>query len=256
MTSTGHAKGERTDQPAGQISVLCDGHHDLLGSLRGALRLTTWTTAADRHWPTGWPGRPLARLPWWPLQARRRRTGWKPVNRNRCRNVPPLDSALDRKGKLTKPHSPVKSVFAGPAFQPNEVRPPVHPSIAAKRSQIAEICRRFHVRRLEVFGSAARADDFDETRSDADFLVELAADAPMGLFNAYFGLKHELQALLGREVDLVSPSAVENPFVRATIDRSRGKIYDSKLSKLDPALAARLPDARNAISFRNVLIHG
>lgn len=40
-------------------------------------------------------------------------------------------------------------------------------------------------------------------------------------------LKHELQALLGREVDLVSPSAVENPFVRAAIDRSLEMIYEA-----------------------------
>jgi len=48
----------------------------------------------------------------------------------------------------------------------------MHPSIAAKRPKIVEICRRFHVRRLEVFGSAARGDDFDPACSDADFLVE------------------------------------------------------------------------------------
>lgn len=101
----------------------------------------------------------------------------------------------------------------------------MHPSIAAKQAQIAEICRRFHVRRLEVFGSAARGDDFNETHSDADFLVEIEPEVPMGLFNAYFGLKGELQSLLGRKVDLISPSAVENPFVRASIDRSREIVY-------------------------------
>jgi predicted nucleotidyltransferase len=34
------------------------------------------------------------------------------------------------------------------------------------------------VQRLEVFGSAARGDDFNETYSDIDFLVEIQADAP------------------------------------------------------------------------------
>ena len=39
------------------------------------------------------------------------------------------------------------------------------------RQQIVALCRRFHVRRLEVFGSALR-DDFNPARSDVDFLVE------------------------------------------------------------------------------------
>jgi predicted nucleotidyltransferase len=37
--------------------------------------------------------------------------------------------------------------------------------IIAKREEIAELCRKHHVRRLSVFGSAAR-DDFDPQRSD------------------------------------------------------------------------------------------
>lgn len=43
--------------------------------------------------------------------------------------------------------------------------------IEARRTEIADLCRRFHVRRLEVFGSAARGTDFDPARSDVDLLV-------------------------------------------------------------------------------------
>ena len=45
------------------------------------------------------------------------------------------------------------------------------PFIEAQRAAIAELCRRFHVRRLDVFGSAARGTDFDPSRSDVDLLV-------------------------------------------------------------------------------------
>ena len=103
----------------------------------------------------------------------------------------------------------------------------MHPLIASKQSQIAEICRRFHVRRLEVFGSAARGDDFDATRSDVDFLVEFDSDTPTNLFDAYFGLQRALEALLDREVDLITPSSIENPFVRASIDQSRELVHGS-----------------------------
>lgn len=37
----------------------------------------------------------------------------------------------------------------------------MHPLIAAQLPAIAEVCRRHQVRRLEVFGSAARCADFN-----------------------------------------------------------------------------------------------
>jgi uncharacterized protein len=45
------------------------------------------------------------------------------------------------------------------------------PLIENRRAEIAELCRRFRVRRLDVFGSAARGGDFDPARSDVDLLV-------------------------------------------------------------------------------------
>ena len=99
------------------------------------------------------------------------------------------------------------------------------PLIEAQKQRIGELCRRFHVRRLEVFGSAARGDDFDPQRSDVDFLVEFDAHPDADSFGTYFGLKEALEALLGRPVDLVMPGAVENPYLKAAIDRSREPVY-------------------------------
>jgi predicted nucleotidyltransferase len=50
----------------------------------------------------------------------------------------------------------------------------MHPAIAQHRSGISAICQRYRISRLEVFGSAARTDDFDPASSDADFLVEFS----------------------------------------------------------------------------------
>jgi predicted nucleotidyltransferase len=99
------------------------------------------------------------------------------------------------------------------------------PLIESKRAEIAELCRRHHVRRLEVFGSAARAEDFDPARSDMDFLVEFDPAARVGLFDTYFPFKEALETLLGRPVDLVEDGAVENPYLRASIERSREPVY-------------------------------
>ncbi len=103
----------------------------------------------------------------------------------------------------------------------------MHPAIAQHRPAIAAICQRYGIRRLEVFGSAARATDFDPARSDADFLVEFASGVQPGL-NAIFGAKADLEALLGRGVDLVEPGAVRNPYVLANIDRDHKVIFFEK----------------------------
>jgi len=99
----------------------------------------------------------------------------------------------------------------------------MHPLISQHREGISAICQRYQIRRLEVFGSAARADDFTPA-SDADFLVEFAADAKPGL-REFFGAKTELEQLLGRAVDLVEPNAVRNPYVLAGINRHRELVY-------------------------------
>ena len=100
----------------------------------------------------------------------------------------------------------------------------MHPAIAQHRTGIAAICQPYGIRRLEIFGSAARANDFDPAHSDADFLVEFASGVQPGL-NAIFGAKADLEALLGRGVDLVEPGAVRNPYVLANINRHREAVY-------------------------------
>lgn len=100
----------------------------------------------------------------------------------------------------------------------------MHPAIAQHRSGISAICRRYHIRRLEVFGSAARAVDFDPESSDADFLVEFAPGVRPDL-RTFFGAKAELERLLGRGVDLIEPEAVRNPYVLANINSHREAIY-------------------------------
>ncbi len=96
--------------------------------------------------------------------------------------------------------------------------------IALHRDALQALCRRFHVHRLDLFGSAARG-DFDPQRSDIDFLVEFDRSAPQHPFDAYFGFKEALEALFGRSVDLVEAGAVRNPFLKASIEQSRENVY-------------------------------
>lgn len=98
------------------------------------------------------------------------------------------------------------------------------PAIESRRSQLDELCRRMGVRRLEVFGSAARH-DFDQALSDIDFLVEFEPDSGRSALETYFGFKDELEALFARPVDLVMPAAIRNPYIRAEIERAKQVVY-------------------------------
>lgn len=93
----------------------------------------------------------------------------------------------------------------------------------AHLAEIPELCRRYGVSRLELFGSAT-SDAFDPQRSDLDFLVEFDAD-PSGLFDRYFGLKESLEALYGRPVDLVTAGSMRNPYFVEAVNRSRQLVY-------------------------------
>lgn len=96
----------------------------------------------------------------------------------------------------------------------------MHPTIAQHRTGIAAICQRFRVSRLEVFGSAARADDFNPASSNVDFLIDFAEGFTPSLQD-FFGAKTAQEHLLGRAVDLIEPGAVRNPFVLASINSNR-----------------------------------
>lgn len=98
------------------------------------------------------------------------------------------------------------------------------PLIESRRADLAELCRRLGVRRLELFGSATR-EDFDPVESDLDFLVEFTPGSPRRALDSYFTLKEALETLFERPVDLVMPDAVTNPYVRADIERSRVTLY-------------------------------
>lgn len=74
----------------------------------------------------------------------------------------------------------------------------MHTVISDKKEELARLCRRFDVKKLEVFGSAARGVDFDPSSSDADFLVELDPNSDLPPFDRYFDLVEELRETLGR----------------------------------------------------------
>ena len=89
---------------------------------------------------------------------------------------------------------------------------------------IEALCQRFHVHRLELFGSAASG-GFNPQSSDLDFLVEFQDLRPGAYADAYYGLLEESQRIFRRNVDLVVARSVGNPYLLESIRRSRALLY-------------------------------
>ena len=103
----------------------------------------------------------------------------------------------------------------------------MHRIIAEKKEEIARICRRYDVRRLEVFGSAARGTDFDLAKSDADFLVEYKPPLQPRFLERVLNLQDDLQGVLGRKVDLIRDGTIRNPYRKASIDEDREVVFEA-----------------------------
>jgi len=97
-------------------------------------------------------------------------------------------------------------------------------TIARYRDELEDLCRRYHVRRLELFGSAASG-EFNPDTGDLDFLVTFEELEPGVYADAYLGFYESLTALFSRRIDLVSASAITNPYFLESIQRSRETLY-------------------------------
>ena len=92
---------------------------------------------------------------------------------------------------------------------------------------LVEICKRHHVSKLFVFGSAISG-KFDATHSDIDLVVELLPMPPEEKGEHLLELWDELEVLLQRKVDLLTDQPIKNPFLRKDIEQSKRLIYDEE----------------------------
>lgn len=97
--------------------------------------------------------------------------------------------------------------------------------IEDNREAIKDLCTRYRVRRLEVFGSALTGEGFHSGRSDLDFLVEFLPLKQGEYADAYFGLLEAFEDLFNRHVDLVMPGAIKNPYFLESVNKNRKVLY-------------------------------
>ena len=83
------------------------------------------------------------------------------------------------------------------------------------RNKLAAFCRRNHIRKMSLFGSALREDFGPE--SDVDILVEFEPGQSVGLIRLA-GMEIELSDMLGRKVDLRTPGDLSRYFRQEILD--------------------------------------
>ena len=98
------------------------------------------------------------------------------------------------------------------------------PVLENHRADLADLCRRYGVKRLAVFGSAARG-DFDPERSDVDLLVEFGDTVSPGYADRFLDFAMEAEKILGRSVDLVTQRSVVNPFFAREVFAEQVELY-------------------------------
>jgi predicted nucleotidyltransferase len=99
--------------------------------------------------------------------------------------------------------------------------------LAIPEEKLIEVCRQWNIAELALFSSILR-EDFQET-SDIDLLISFAPDAPQGLLTLV-RIKHQLEDLLDRNVDLVVKEAIQegdNWIRRQEILNTAVTIYES-----------------------------
>lgn len=96
--------------------------------------------------------------------------------------------------------------------------------VSGSTGAIANLCREFGIKKLDVFGSAATG-AFNPETSDIDFIVDFG-EYDRGTAWRYFDFADALEELLGQQVELITEEEIKNPYFRAMVEEQRVNVYN------------------------------
>lgn len=91
------------------------------------------------------------------------------------------------------------------------------------RSKVDPICRRHHVRQLDLFGSMARGTE--EAGSDMDFCVRMEDLSPSEYSRQFFALLHDLEDAFHTTIDLLTTGSIRRASLRESIQAEGIRVY-------------------------------
>ena len=94
--------------------------------------------------------------------------------------------------------------------------------------KIVALCKKYKVAKLWVFGSILTPRFSDD--SDVDFLVDFDEKQIdlLDYADNFFSFIHEIEAVVGRKVDMVVNKSIKNRFFRAEVDETRKLLWSAK----------------------------
>lgn len=101
---------------------------------------------------------------------------------------------------------------------------PLPELLQAKLEPLRELCERFGVVKLELFGSAAKG-TFDPKSSDIDLIAEFNNRREGNYAARFLDFAEGAEALLQRPVDLLTEAMIKNPYFKQDVDESRITLY-------------------------------
>ncbi|MBM5817868.1 MAG: hypothetical protein FJ083_15185 [Cyanobacteria bacterium K_Offshore_surface_m2_239] len=101
---------------------------------------------------------------------------------------------------------------------------PLPELLQAKLEPLRELCERYGVEKLELFGSAAKG-TFDPKSSDIDLIAEFNNRREGNYAARFLDFAEGAEALLQRPVDLLTEAMIKNPYFKQAVDESRTTLY-------------------------------
>jgi hypothetical protein len=99
------------------------------------------------------------------------------------------------------------------------------PEIDQQQENLATLCRKYRVRQLQLFGSAATG-AFVPATSDLDFIAEFADTQTTDYADRYLDFAEDLEKLFNRRVDVLTKRAIRNKYFRAEVEHTARVIYE------------------------------
>jgi hypothetical protein len=101
----------------------------------------------------------------------------------------------------------------------------MNPIIQSKYQQIIEICVKYKVKRLILYGSVVSG-GFNQEHSDLDFLVDFHSMTPGERAEAYFSILFDLEHIFQLPIDLIERETIQNPYLLESIEVNKEVIYE------------------------------
>lgn len=101
-------------------------------------------------------------------------------------------------------------------------------SIHKNSEVMTALCKRFNVKRLEIFGEGVHSDE-KEYEEEIGFVVDFYdAGESWGGVESYYGLKRALEAVFYHEIGYFTPEALKNsPYLRRRVEKTRTPFYEA-----------------------------